>query len=467
MARRTGGGNSSGYQMALMVIFAILFVFAAATCVLFFTKMDKERQVMATKEQEQNKIITKEELAAVKARGGLPVGDGQKLPSLYEQLSSENARLKQIIIAKETATLDEVRLNLSNASIPADETLVALVRKLRADAAYAVEMQQKSEIAAKAAAEAARAADAEKASLAAAYSKSVDELGQKLARIDEANKSYQGTVDAARKELEGQLEAVRNSTSGQIRELQTQVEQKDRQTADLRKRLDSITADDKRGGGRGGSAGPQVDPSTLPDGQVVALIQEENLAYISRGRSNRVVAGMTFEVFDKNAGISKNEVNDLRGKATLEVLSVDADTSLARIVRISRGQTVLEGDLIANAVYDPNLKFKFRVFGEFDIDSIGQATEGDRRRIETMVGQWGGVIVNDLNYDTDFLVLGVAPSLPPALSPDEIDPEKLVANAAAVKKFEDYNKLEGQAKTLQVPILNQNRFLILTGYYRR
>ena len=77
---------------------------------------------------------------------------------------------------------------------------------------------------------------------------------------------------------------------------------------------------------------------------------------------------------------------------------------------------MLEGDLIANAVYDPNMHFRFMVSGDFDIDGTGQTSTTDRKRIEGMVTQWGGELETpvegkavSLNYDVDFLVLGQEP----------------------------------------------------------
>ena len=176
---------------------------------------------------------------------------------------------------------------------------------------------------------------------------------------------------------------------------------------------------------------------------------------------------MTFEVFDKDTGVSLDEANELRGKATVDIIRMTERSSLARVVRFTRGQTVNEGDLIANIIYDPNISYRFHVFGAFDIDSTGQATTTDRRRVETMVTQWGGQLVRELSYNSDFLVLGQEPQLPERLPASEFDPVKIERVAAQKRKYETYQGLISEAKALSIPILNQNRFLVLVGYYQR
>ena len=150
---------------------------------------------------------------------------------------------------------------------------------------------------------------------------------------------------------------------------------------------------------------------------------------------------MTFEVFDNDGGVIVDETGNLRGKATIEVIRMSEQSSLARVVRLERRRSVDEGDLIANVIYDPNISYRFHVFGEFDIDNTGQVTTTDRRRVETMVTQWGGQLARTLGYNTDFLVLGQAPSAPRPLPEHVIDPMVIERHEALKRKFETYQNL--------------------------
>jgi hypothetical protein len=84
-----------------------------------------------------------------------------------------------------------------------------------------------------------------------------------------------------------------------------------------------------------------------------------------------------------------------------------------------------------------------------------------------MISRWGGELLEDLSYDTDFLVLGVEPVLPDPLPADVIDPVRIAQDAALRRQFSRYQELRARAAEMKVPILNQNRFLHLVGYYTR
>ena len=65
--------------------------------------------------------------------------------------------------------------------------------------------------------------------------------------------------------------------------------------------------------------------------------------------------------------------------------------------------------------------------------------------------------------DLDFLVLGVEPPLP---SPLRADAPKHEMDAWVKRRqaYETYRGLLTQAQNAQIPVLNSNRFFILTGY---
>ena len=71
-----------------------------------------------------------------------------------------------------------------------------------------------------------------------------------------------------------------------------------------------------------------------------------------------------------------------------------------------------------------------------------------------------GVYVT-LPPDMDFLVLGQEPQVPAKRQPG--DPQWW----QAMLTYQTYKALEQEARDLGIPILDQNRFLQLVGYYRR
>ena len=155
------------------------------------------------------------------------------------------------------------------------------------------------------------------------------------------------------------------------------------------------------------------------------------------------------------------------GIASLEVTHVLSDSSECRVVRTTPGETLVPGDCVMNLVFDPHTKYKFVVYGDFDLNQTGQPNSADTSVIKRLVTQWGGQVqpAKDLDTDTDFLVLGTEPVVPDLTEDDK-------SNAQAVKRHDDaqaaldaYDAIRQKAIEYGIPILNQNRFLYYTGYY--
>jgi hypothetical protein len=85
--------------------------------------------------------------------------------------------------------------------------------------------------------------------------------------------------------------------------------------------------------------------------------------------------------------------------------------------------------------------------------------------VKRLITQWGGEVVPDINVDTDFVVLGAEPQVP-VLSKDDLqDPVQKAIYDRAVAESEAYANISAKARDYKIPILNQNRFLYMIGYY--
>jgi hypothetical protein len=206
-----------------------------------------------------------------------------------------------------------------------------------------------------------------------------------------------------------------------------------------------------------------------PEG-VVVDIADANTVYINLGKGDQVVAGMTFEVYDKNLPLPKlgdgqSETDLPAGKASLEVTRVLDGSSECHVNHIDPGEQIVQGDRILNLIYDRNTKFNFYVFGDFDVTRSGHASAAGADVIRRLITQWGGHVDPKLDVETDFVVVGSPPDVP-VYSADELkDPlnEQNLANAK--RAADDYDKVVETAENLHVPIMNQNKFLYFTGYY--
>lgn len=281
-----------------------------------------------------------------------------------------------------------------------------------------------------------------------------------LQQVQEITKTQQGSFENTAADLRKQLEAA-----------QTQINQLNSQNADLGaqlKKQDSTIGQlqEKLGEKR-------VDTTKMmvrqPDGHIIRL-PGGNVCFIDLGQGDHINAGLTFEVYDKIEGVPPpgdptNDENLPVGKASIEVIDVGQTSSACRITRLSPGAALSEGDLIVNLVYDRNTKYNFLVYGNFDLSQTGAATPQDAEIIKRLITQWGGNVVKDLNVDTDFVVLGKEPVIPDR--PKEDDPIAKAKYDQAVADAEAYADLSAKARSYRIPILNQNRFLYLCGYYEQ
>ena len=292
-----------------------------------------------------------------------------------------------------------------------------------------------------------------------------------VAALEQASANFEQKVRQDTEALEERFRAVREEAQRAQVDLRGEIAQLQQSNATLDARVKDLLAQLTTRQAAG------LDPSRLKDGEVELVVARQNLVHIDLGRAHHILPGMTFEVFDRATGPVQNEDGEYEGKATIEVINVFEHASVTRIVRrASRGGEVLQGDVIANLVYDPNMTFRFYVFGAFDLDGRGEATPTDRQRVEMMIQDWGGALASSrepggipkpINYDVDFLVLGQAPALPQEPDPDSLDPEDEKRYVREKIIWETYQQLVSEARELSIPILNQNRFLTMVGYYQR
>ena len=141
--------------------------------------------------------------------------------------------------------------------------------------------------------------------------------------------------------------------------------------------------------------------------------QRPDVAPIGLGSRDRVKPGMTFAVYSRYRGIP----SDGKGKATLEVIHVFDTTSECKITSRTPAEPILEGDYIANPVFDKDHQFTFVVAGDFDLNFDGKVEDPKGREVTRLVEAWGGKI-GDKSLKPGRYVLriqpaGSAPAKPP------------------------------------------------------
>jgi hypothetical protein len=307
--------------------------------------------------------------------------------------------------------------------------------------------------------------DADTANQLDAMNKTIDGIrAEQAAAVAQVSTVSAGKDDQI-KQIQGQSDDQAKVANDAQVKLQTQVTDGQRKIEALEKQL--AVLNDRLGTLR-------VDPTrpilSQGDGHVVRVPGGPNV-FIDLGYGDHITPGLTFEVYDKLTGIPPagdptNDDNLPVGKASIEVTNVGATSSECRVTKTEPGTAISEGDIIANLVYDKNTKYNFVVFGNFNLAHTGTAEPQDAEVIKRLITQWGGTVVTDINVNTDFVILGAEPEIP-SFTKDELANDPLIKAKydQAVADAGAYDDIKEKALGLRIPILNQNRFLYLCGYY--
>jgi hypothetical protein len=199
---------------------------------------------------------------------------------------------------------------------------------------------------------------------------------------------------------------------------------------------------------------------TKADGKVLRAIPGSDVVYISLGSTDKIKVGMGFEVYSQTRETPKG----LRGKASLEVVTLMDDTAECRVMRADPAQPIIEGDYIVNIAYERGRLPKFVVMGDFDLNYDGNPDYDGRDKIISMIKQWGGQVVDDLDESVDYVVIGLGPQ-PPTFAPGQAVSD-VVRDQAQQKALEQskFHAVVERARSMFIPVITQNQFLFLTGY---
>ncbi|HBS28545.1 MAG TPA: hypothetical protein DEB06_03620 [Phycisphaerales bacterium] len=296
------------------------------------------------------------------------------------------------------------------------------------------------------------------AALEAQHQAAVDRLNAEIETYKTNASGVVSGLDTARADMQSQVERVRGDADSSIAALENEIARLESELLVANDQLKRFRIDQNDQTLRGSFEG------ALVDGRIIGVNIQNRNVFLDLGRKDRVVLGMTFEVYADGTAIRVDPSSGEypQGKATIEIVSVDEASSTARIIRESAGTPIIRGDAIANAVYDRNKTYTFTVYGNFDTNADGIATREEAQNIRALIADWNGQVSEDIAGDTDFLVLGVKPALPPQPKPN--DPVELIQRYLLLRQAAaKYDELFNTAQATGIPVLNQNRLYTLTG----
>lgn len=454
MAARTSVGVPMGIFATVACLLAAGFF---VTSVVFYSQRAAAEKKYAALESEAKDYITEAERQRDDIRNLANIAKGQR-QSVVGYLNESFKSAMQRTTGSPRDSFADFKNKLDAIPGAAGANLLQLLQTTRNNAADLKKRNEELTAAAAAArserdAETARVQDIEKDydEKVAALQADVDSYAQ------EANR-YRDEIQGLRSDMDARVERIRQEAADREAGLGTEI-------SDLSKQL--ILAQDALRRAQEELRGKRFKPAdefALVDGGVVGVEPVSGNVFINRGSKDKLRLGMTFTVYESPSAIRQdpNTGEYQGGKATIEVVSVDNETARCRVLSERRGNPVLKGDVIVNAVYDPNKVYTFLIYGNFDANGDGQATEQEQSQIAAMIEGWGGKTTNELSGDVDFVVLGQRPVLP--IEPGRDAPVAIIEQYLAQRqRVERYDNLFRQATATSIPVLNENRLYTLTG----
>ncbi len=428
MARARSGGSPSA-AWALTLLGAGFFIFGILAT-LFFAQKGGLQEQLDTAQSDLGAFVSRAE---------------QNSPQVLEA-KGQGGSVVSVLLAR----AEDARNDLGSANQLLDGTKVELANateQLTINKKLLAEAQQK----------AATAVAGEQAARDT-FQAQAAELTTKVGAADKANAQLKQDLDSALAALQGDQASMRVKMQQTIDELRLGNDDLDRQLSAAASTISDLRS----------NRDDQLAKIAQPDANIVTVTDNGTKAHLNIGRNQKLTLGTTFSVFSPDQLLKLEDDAELEPKAILEVFHLLDNSATARVVQRQRGRRVEVGDAAVNIVFDPNRTYQFFVSGDFDIGDTGTPKPGDLDRVKSRIRQWDSQVAEDIDYDVDFLVLGKRPKLPRELTGSErSDPIRIQEYNAALRKFNTHTDLLNQAQVFNIPVLNQNRFLRLTGYYER
>ncbi|MEM1424161.1 MAG: hypothetical protein AAGH64_09180, partial [Planctomycetota bacterium] len=441
MANRSGMGPGLAITITLLALTTVGFF---VTTVISAAEAQKQKGLAESAQNERREALGPNGTDANWERIRQEAGSQGAVP----YLSGQNRELIGIIGGSPSSDTVETLTERANESGANGRSLLQFVTALKRDN---VSLRQQADAAEASRRDAERERDGAFARLESvredAEATSAD-LNSEIEMLRAEVEVYRSNVSSTTTAIEGRFAAKEQEYDASVAELRTELRDANDRVAQLSeqvRRLTGETRDDR--------LSPRNEEA-LVDGLVVNIDTQQNEVYINRGAVDNIVLGMTFEVYGRGVSIRPDERGVYpRGKATIEVVRIEETNSVGRMLTGVRGNPVLPADRIVNAVWDPDKEYRFVVFGNFDANGDGFATPSEKGAIEAIVGEWGGIVEDELTGRTDFVILGERPILPP--EPRADDPFAVVDLFLQKRDIVDrYDRLFSDAGERSIPVLN-------------
>lgn len=457
--------QSAGAITIWMIIFAGLWLTAMVFLVVMYTgQEDLVRQNQET-QKANSRLITSSQRQSIELIRNL-VDGGETAVGVLEDARRQTAALAigdenadaTTVMARRNEVFSDIRRDaiVGDADAYQDDSLVEALENLYGDykSQHGTLTETKKRL--DEVGSTLESAETEKAKLATNFDEEVKKLKDSLAEIEADRADFRRDKDQAVTDMEADFEKRRGENDAALTSERLRVAQLEKELVTLRKRF--LAREEKFGGVL---IGPEaLTTARQADGRILTAVPGDRVIYIDIGRDDRLTLGLRFAVYAADTGIPA----DGRAKGQIEVVSISDSSSECRILRVAPNELILEGDLIANPIYDPTQAQRFLIIGGFDLDGNGTPDPGGDAVVESLVSEWGGVVTDKLSAVVDFVVLGSEPEAPRSTERRDLSPEQLERNRLRQATWDRYVSVVESAKALSVPVLSQDVFLNFLGY---
>lgn len=466
-----GKRAQSNTMLYTVILFVGLFIVTTALAVIFYVKYEKQLELTQTAQQDMQEYATVKEqrsvekLVGAKDRRESYLGKTLGYIDLLSNTISSTVRSDasaetkvDTVISDAQQTYDYLNNGLAPVGV-SEPNQTALLRALE-------ETKNQME------------------NLAKQYNSVKNQLDELQDKFDDAmtasfekeqkllseKDKYQQQVKDIKSDYEQLKAMVKQSSEQKVQTLMDEVEQQKEKAKSLSQNLQKTKAELIMAKNRMKSAlrelrqiKPLPENETAAyqkDGNIILVDESLGLVHIDIGKAQQVYPGLTFAVYDAGAAITESG----KGKAEIEIFKADENISQARI--ISSKRPILEGDKIANLVWDSETTNSFVISGEFDLDKDGAIDLDAKEKIKDLITDWGGETTEDVTIDTDYIVLGRSPYVPskPTFEDLEVHPRAMERYEQAVAELQLYKKVQDRANALSIPVFSYERFLYFIGY---
>jgi hypothetical protein len=465
--------TQSNAMLYALITFVALFVVGVVCAVVFYIKSEEYRTQLETSKSEMAKIANTREQGAM----GKIVGKTESGKTYMGTLSDHYNKLVSIVtgvVSAEDVSADMkyndivMQINALNQSLGLQDVSVAVGPDSISLIKQITDLKTKLD---------------ETRAQMSALSTQHQQLQEELKRVtEESSKKEQLLVEQVKKHEQGandtqtqytQLEVQRKAAEDErvgtvntkLTEEQEKLRAKQMELTRTQEQLAQTHQSLKDALAKLEAIRPRPDRNVAAyqqDAGILRVDLKNGLVYLNVGSEDRVYRGLTFAVYDRNMPIPE----DGKNKAEIEVFQVDPKVSVARILKSNIKNPIVPEDIVANLIWDSKTSNRFIVIGEFDLNNDGMMDPDGNIRVREMVERWGGKVENEISINTDFVVAGQTPKVPP--KPDqaqlEIDSTLQQKYEASIETTKSYEIQLAKAGELSVPVFNQKRFLYLIGY---